>query len=123
MFCERSGVRGARRAKGSTFCGSRNDERGTVTAELAIAIPSVLMILGLVMGTARVGIDSVSASALAHDAVRAMVAGGTADAAATAVGRAGAKLSVDAVGCVTVRFPAVWGLPSSMAASARACAG
>ncbi len=99
------------------------NDRGTVTAELAIAIPSVLMMLGLVMGTARVGMDSVSASALAHDAVRAMVAGGTTAAAGDAVERAGASLVVDAAGCVTVRFPAAWGLPPQLAGSARACAG
>ncbi|MEY5017329.1 MAG: hypothetical protein RL431_378, partial [Actinomycetota bacterium] len=98
-------------------------ERGTVTAELAIAIPSVLMILGLVMGTARVGVDSVTASALAHDAVRALGAGDSIGFATVQAQRAGASLTLDPAGCVTVRFPAAFGLPAQFAGTARACSG
>ena len=98
-------------------------DRGTVTAELAIAIPSVLMLLGMVMGTARVGVDSVTASAMAHDAARALVAGMPTQAAEANARRAGASLTVDPTGCVVVRFPPAWGMPAELAVVARACTG
>lgn len=106
--------------RGSAEAGAES-ERGTVTAELAIAIPSVLMILGLVMGTARVGVDSVAASALAHDAVRALGAGDSVGRAMDQAQRVGASLTLDPAGCVTVRFPSVFGLPAQFAGTARAC--
>lgn len=94
-----------------------------MTAELAIAIPSVLLLLGLVMGTARLGVDASTASAIAHDAVRAITAGVPLQGVEAQARKSGAVVTVEPGGCVTVRFPPAWGLPAELSGSARACAG
>ena len=46
------------------------DERGTVTAEFAIGVPAVLLVLGLVVGALQLSAERVALTALAGDLAR-----------------------------------------------------
>ena len=49
---------------------SSRDERGLVTAEIAIAIPALLLVVGLVIGAIRWAMDAVTATAVAAESAR-----------------------------------------------------
>lgn len=98
-----------------------NREQGTVTAELAVAIPTVLMVLALVLGTTRAGIDVLTARSLAHDVAVGVSRGMDPDDARALA--SGGNATVDIVGhCATVSLPSPWGIPDALRASSTACA-
>lgn len=58
------------------------DRRGSVTAEFAITVPTVLLVLGLVVGSVQLAAQRVSLTALAGDVARLEARGDSALAAA-----------------------------------------
>ncbi len=57
------------------LCQSSRDERGLVTAELAIAIPALILVVGLVVGAIRWSMDAISATSVAAETARKIVRG------------------------------------------------
>ena len=57
------------------LCRSSRDERGLVTAELAIAIPVLILVVGLVIGAIRWSMDAISATSVAAETARKIVRG------------------------------------------------
>ncbi|MBJ7433260.1 MAG: hypothetical protein JHC62_02305 [Microbacteriaceae bacterium] len=57
------------------LCRSSRDERGLVTTEIAIAIPALLLVVGLVIGAIRWSMDAISATSVAAETARAIVRG------------------------------------------------
>lgn len=58
---------------------SRQCERGTVTAEFALVVPAILVLLGLIMGVVTVQRDSIIAQSVAGQAARALGRGESED--------------------------------------------
>lgn len=56
-------------------CQSSRDERGLVTTEIAIAIPTLILVVGLVIGAIRWSMDAISATSVAAETARAIVRG------------------------------------------------
>lgn len=56
-------------------CRSSANDRGAVTAELAIGIPTVLGLVGLVLGAMRLGMDGVTATTVASETAFAIARG------------------------------------------------
>lgn len=98
-----------------------NDDRGAVTAELAVTIPTVLMVLALVLGSTRAGIDAITVRSLAHDVAVAVSRGADTDDARGIATAENATVHIVA-DCATVTLPAPWGMPDSLRASATSCA-
>lgn len=118
------GLRGA--------AGSRTDpsaSRGAVTAEFAVAIPAVIVLLGVLLSAAAAGVSQLRAEEAARAAARSLARGAGSDGASQEVARVGgpgASHSVEAAGgVVTVRVTlpvpgpvaAAVGLEASAAAS------
>jgi hypothetical protein len=57
------------------LCRSSRDERGLVTTELAIAIPALILVVGLVIGAIRWSMDAISATSVAAETARKIVRG------------------------------------------------
>jgi len=118
---------GARRrtAQGAREFGRAFGDRGSVTAELAVALPAVVAVVALAAGALSCAAVQVRLQDGAADAAR-LVARGDGDraGAAVSVAVAGASHSVaesgDAV-CVTAEATAAFG-PVSIPLSARSCA-
>lgn len=56
-------------------CPLRSDERGTVTAEIAIGIPAVLSVVAIAMGVLRWGMDGVAATTIGAETSLAIARG------------------------------------------------
>ncbi|WP_088320911.1 TadE family type IV pilus minor pilin [Kineosporia sp. R_H_3] len=101
-------------------------ERGTVTAETALALPAVVLVLGLVLGVVEVGGAQVRAVDAARAAARRAARGdspGAVLAAARALAPAGATVSVGRSGgsvTVTVSAAVHVSLPGAPAVTVRA---
>src|SRR5690606_28767795 len=100
------------------------DERGTVTAEFAIALPIVLVVLGLVVGGVALAAHRITLVSAAADAARLEARGESAEAALT---RLGAGVQIDrsteqGLHCVALSSSPVGGLLSSITVRARSCA-
>lgn len=54
---------------------SSRDEKGLVTLEIAVAIPALLLVIGLVIGIIRWSMDAVTATSVASEAARDIVRG------------------------------------------------
>ena len=54
---------------------SSRDEKGLVTLEIAIAIPALLLVVGLIIGVIRWSMDAVTATSVASEAARDIVRG------------------------------------------------
>jgi hypothetical protein len=54
---------------------SSRDDRGLVTLEIAIAIPALLLVIGLLIGVIRWSMDAVTATSVASEAARDIVRG------------------------------------------------
>lgn len=54
---------------------SSRDEKGLVTLEIAIAIPTLLLVVGLIIGVIRWSMDAVTATSVASEAARDIVRG------------------------------------------------
>lgn len=54
---------------------SFRDEKGLVTLEIAVAIPALLLVIGLVIGIIRWSMDAVTATSVASEAARDIVRG------------------------------------------------
>lgn len=103
----------------------RREERGSVTAELAVAFPAVILALALTLAAGQVGIAQVRCADAARAAVREAVRGedaGTVVQQARRLGPAGAVVAVSRGGRIvgvdvttTVRLP----LPGSPAVTVR----
>lgn len=106
-------------------CRSSVDARGAVTAELAIGIPVVLAVAGVVLGALRFGMDGITATTVASESAYAIARGQstdtTLDVARTALPRAvwGSEESVDGV-CVTATVPGP--IPGMQPMQVRQCA-
>ncbi|QIM17240.1 pilus assembly protein [Leucobacter insecticola] len=102
------------------------DERGTVTAEFAIVLPAVLIVLGLVVSGVLLAAHRITLVSVAGEVSRAEARGD--DAAATAaLGQLGRDVVVerehpDPLLCVTLISHPVRGILSELGVSARACA-
>ena len=57
------------------LCRSSRDERGLVTTEIAIAIPALILVVGLVIGALRWSMDAISATSVAAETARAIIRG------------------------------------------------
>lgn len=58
---------------------SSRDDRGLVTTEIAIAIPALLLVVGLVIGAVRWVMDAVTATSVAAETARDIVQGESVD--------------------------------------------
>ena len=54
---------------------SSRDERGLVTIEIAIAVPALILVVGLIIGAIRWSMDAVSATSVAAETARNIVQG------------------------------------------------
>ena len=85
---------------------SQSSDRGTVTAELAIGIPTVLGIVGLLLGALRWGMDGVSATTVAAETSFAIARGGDRESALglaqAALPRAAWRIEQSATGVCTI---------------------
>ena len=54
---------------------SSRDEKGLVTLEIAIAIPALLLVVGLIIGVIRWSMDAVTATSVASESARDIVRG------------------------------------------------
>ena len=54
---------------------SSRDDRGLVTLEIAIAIPALLLVVGLIIGVIRWSMDAVTATSVASESARDIVRG------------------------------------------------
>ena len=100
--------------------------RGTVTAEFAVAIPAVIVLLGVLLSAVAAGVSQLRAEEAARAAARSLARGGGADGAGQEVSRiAGpeAAHTVEAAGAiVTVRVTLPVPGPLAAAAGLRASA-
>jgi hypothetical protein len=92
------------------LCRSSRDERGLVTTELAIAIPALILVVGLVIGAIRWSMDAISATSVAAETARKIVRGDP-EAASVAASEKSVPLADWSVRrepleiCVDARFP------------------
>ena len=103
--------------------------RGAVTAEFAVAIPAVIVLLAVLLSAAAAGVSQLRAEEAARAAARSIARGGGADGAGQEVARVAGPTAAHRVeaggGVVTVRvtlpvsgpFAAAAGLRASAAAS------
>ncbi|WP_053352471.1 TadE/TadG family type IV pilus assembly protein [Leucobacter musarum] len=104
----------------------RNDDRGTVTAEFAIVIPAVLVVLGLVIGGVSIAAHRIALVSIVADATR-LEARGDTDAAAGVLAQLSdrARIERDTSGqilCLTARDRPGRGPLSVVQIAARSCA-
>ncbi len=105
-------------------------DRGSATVEFAVALPSVALVLGLVLGCATWGVGAIRVQHAANEAARVAIVGTPADARAAAQrvvgsGVAGSDVAVTVIRdgawiSVTVDAPAPWGPAFHAGAVARA---
>ena len=101
-------------------------ERGTVTAEFAVVLPAVLIVLGVVISGIVLAAHRLTLVSLSGEIVR-LEARGDEGAAAQLLDRAGSDVDVarDAPGplhCVTLTSHPARGILSGIGVSARSCA-
>ncbi|MGD8168305.1 TadE family type IV pilus minor pilin [Herbiconiux sp. P16] len=110
---------------------SRSDawrsESGSVTAEFAMILPAVAVVLALGVGVVQLGSVRVALTDAAADAARILGRGDSEGAAASRVAQAqrGARMSVDHLGpvvCVTARAEVSPGLGALFSFEGRGCA-
>lgn len=102
------------------------DERGTVTAEFAVVVPAVLVILGLVVGGIVIATNRLTLAAAAADIAR-LEARGDTDLAVERLGGAGAGVTVErerrgGLLCVTLKSGPTLGMLAMLAVTGDACA-
>lgn len=102
------------------------DRRGSVTAEFAVGLPAVLLVLGLVIGTVQLSAERVALTALAGDLAR-LQARGDMGVAQARLDEHGGSPSVNrtvesGVLCVVVTSRQRTGLLSPLSVSGRGCA-
>ncbi len=104
----------------------QKDEQGTVTAEFAVALPAVLVVLGLVLGGVTLVTQRLSLTSAAGDVSR-LEARGDHDLAAARLEALPGNIDVErnetgGLLCVTLRAAPGRGILSELAITARACA-
>lgn len=114
------------RVKRTRRTGLLGDERGTVTAEFAIVLPAVLLVLGLVIGGLLLAAHRITLTSTAADLARLEARGDTALAAAR-LSELGHTVEVQRAGrgalhCVTLRAQPTRGLLSAVTVTASGCA-
>lgn len=102
------------------------DERGTVTAEFAVVVTAVLVILGLVVGGIVIATNRLTLASAAADIVR-LEARGDTDLAAARLAGAGEGVTVErehrgGLLCITLRTGAPSGMLAMLAVTGDACA-
>lgn len=102
------------------------DERGTVTAEFAVVVPAVLVVLGLVIGGIVIATNRLTLASAAADVARLEARGDTGLASAR-VESAGAGVTVvrerhDGLLCITLRAGPQRGPLAALAVSGEGCA-
>lgn len=107
---------------------SSHGERGSVTAELVVALPAVALVLALCLGGVRLGMHAMGAQDAAAVAARSLARGEPESAAAARSARVapGAALSIsrrDGLVCVTATVTGVTALPLPVSGSACALEG
>ena len=99
--------------------------RGAVTAEFAVAMPAVILLLGVLLSAAAAGISQLRAEEAARAAARSIARGGGADGASQEVSRVAGPEAAHSVeaggGIVTVRVTLP--VPGPVAAAAGLTAG
>jgi Flp pilus assembly protein TadG len=101
----------------------RLDERGAVSAEFAVALPALLLVVLLGVGALGTGARQVRLQDAAADAARLLARGEDHGRARAVVAAAGGTLTIEQRGdlvCAIARAPAV--LPPLPASSASSCA-
>ncbi len=92
-------------------------ERGSATAEIAVALPALVLVLGLALAAVDLGIDQVRCVDAARVAARLVARGddvAAARARAAAAAPTGAQVVIEATG-ETVRVTVTGGLPARLA--------
>ncbi|NEM92190.1 TadE family type IV pilus minor pilin [Galbitalea soli] len=103
------------------------DDRGSVTAEFAVALPAVVLVLAVALGALAAGTRAIALESGAGDAARMLGRGESGDRAAAVLHRAapGARLRIldaDGQACVVARVSAPILGPITVPLTARACA-
>ncbi|MBP1327016.1 Flp pilus assembly protein TadG [Leucobacter exalbidus] len=123
-------MRWARRAKpaerGDRARTLRHDERGTVTAEFAVVVPAVLVVLALVIGGIVIATNRLTLASAAADISRLEARGDTA-LAEERISQSGAGLTINrerrgALLCITLHAGAQRGLLAALSVSGEGCA-
>lgn len=102
------------------------DERGTVTAEFAVVLPAVLIVLGLVIGGVVIATNQLTLASAAADIAR-LEARGDTQLATERVDRAGVGVTVErerrgTLLCITLRAGSQRGPLAALAVTGEACA-
>lgn len=104
----------------------RRDERGTVTAEFAVVVPAVLVILGLVVGGIVIATNRLTLASAAADIAR-LEARGDIGLSTERLAGAGAGVTVErnrngGLLCITLRAGPQRGILAALAVEGEACA-
>nr|WP_244304498.1 TadE family type IV pilus minor pilin [Leucobacter viscericola] len=102
------------------------DERGAVTAEFALVLPAVVIVLGLVIGGILLATHRITLVSLAGEISRAEARGDT-DAANAVLARVGSDVTIHrsedgVLHCVSLRSSPASGLLSRITIAASSCA-
>lgn len=122
-------MRGALRERAAVENAPRGlcaDERGTVTAEFAIVLPAILVVLGLTIGGIFIAAHRITLASLAAQVSR-LEARGDGDLAAAVLTDWGAQIEVkrsrsDGLHCVTLRSYPAGGLLAGIGVESLSCA-
>lgn len=119
-------LRGLRRLRRLRRLRELRDDRGSVTAEFAVVLPIVLVVLGLVIGGIVISAHRITLTSAAAEVVR-LEARGHGDEAAARLARLGGDVTVEREGegsllCISLSDRPGAGLLSRIAVQARACA-
>lgn len=106
--------------------GLRRDERGTVTAEFAVVVPAVLVILGLVVGGIVIATNRLTLASAAADIAR-LEARGDTGLSAERLASAGSGITVErqrsgGLLCIKLRAGPKQGMLAALAIEGEACA-
>lgn len=102
----------------------RHDDGGSVTAEFAIAMPVVLVVLGLVIGGVALATHRITLTSIAADAARLEARGESAEAVLARLepGVGVERSTADGLHCLTLTSTPVGGLLAAIDVRASSCA-
>lgn len=119
-------MRWARADKRYGWCAAWANEQGTVSAEFAVVLPAVLVVLGLVVGGVMLSAQRLTLVSMSGEIARAE-ARDDADASEAVISHLGARVDIErdretSLHCVTLTSHPAQGLLSRIGISARSCA-
>jgi len=102
----------------------RRDDRGTVTAEFAVVMPAVLLVLAFGLGVVRLGVEQLRLQGAAFDAARLVGRGGPGASQVITQVHPDADFAIhraDGLVCVTASAPGRLGVLTALRLEASSC--